>query len=192
MSGSVEFLKRKEIIITPVDDGFFKIREFKIASDLEITPPLIIKELIKSRHFLWKETYKESVIAIVKGKEEIIDWNFHGLYRADKLSVKLFNENSFIQLKNNFFEGIHKNMADPLTIIDIIQELDRLNSSESTFYLLTLAKEEKEEYRHPWSIFDTYVSGLKINNSHKEIWLIEFGLEKKRTEIAQKNKIFGN
>jgi hypothetical protein len=57
---------------------------------------------MKTPFFCWQEEYHNEVRVTVNHQEQIVDWNFHGLYDIKKIRAEHFEKISAIEFVERF------------------------------------------------------------------------------------------
>lgn len=123
------------------------------------------------RFFSWNEEFRNEVsVGDASGKEHTVDWNFHGLFDIKKLKPEHFKEVEFKKFFQCFRGTIELEMEFCSDEMEAV--LNSLFDAESDYYILSGLD---MSYKHPWTVFDYFLSGFKLSQQNHTITLIEVG-----------------
>lgn len=150
--------------------GYFLVREFQY--DKETLNP--VAEFMKTKYFSWKEEFRNEINVTVNNKEQIVDWNFHGLYDINKLQPEHFKKVKASNFKERFKEVFLSEIGIDKNLKKAHENLNALTDSDSDFYLI---KNLSEDLKHEWTVFTFFLSGFKISMDKKVLTAVECGLD---------------
>jgi hypothetical protein len=166
----MKFSKTSEIVVRPEEPSYFMIREFHYDHG-SVNP---IADFMKTPFFCWQEEYRNEVRASVNYQEQIVDWNFHGLYDIKKIRPEHFERITAIDFVERFKSFIRTEIGFDPQLSEIETRLNKLVDLKSEFYII---KELTDDFYHDWTVFDFFLSGFKITPDDSILTLVEFGLD---------------
>lgn len=167
----MKFSKTSEQIIRFENySGHLLIREFKY--DDQTLDPIV--EFMKTRFFSWKEEFRNEVSVHVHQDRHIVDWNFHGLYDIKKLRPTDFTPLTAVDFVQRFMDVLQIEIGLDANMTEAKESLHQLIDLHSIFYVL---RNLPDQYLHPWSVYDFFLSGFKVSKSYNTLIAIECGLD---------------
>ena len=106
--------------------------------------------------------------------DQLVDWNFHGLYDIKKLRPEHFIKLTAMDFVDRFVETLRAEVATDKNLSKAQERLNQLIDLKSDFYVL---QNLPREFKHDWTVFDFFRSGFKVTKGSNRITAIECGLD---------------
>ena len=171
MHFEMKFAKLKEEVIRFENfRGYLLIREFQY--DAKTNKP--ISDFMCTRFFSWKEEFRNEVSVSVNNVDQLVDWNFHGLYDIKKLRPEHFIKLIATEFVDRFIKTIQTEIVMDENLSKAQERLNQLIDLKSDFYVL---QNLSSEFKHDWTVFNFFLSGFKVSIDFNRLIAIECGLD---------------
>lgn len=160
----------EEVIRFENFNGYFLIREFQF--DEQTNTPIV--DFMSTRFFSWQEEFRNEVNVTVNRVDQLVDWNFHGLYDIKKLRPEHFIKLTAIDFVDRFVETLQAEIVADKNLSKAQERLNQLIDLKSDFYVI---QNLPREFKHDWTVFDFFLSGFKVSKDLNRLIAIECGLD---------------
>lgn len=155
--------------------GWLSITKYRYPTNLdEFTCTDLLQQFIQSKYFIWQEEFRNSVAININGLERTVDWNFHGLYDAKKLSLSCFDKIDYSEFEKRVTDFIFQEIGTTGQLDKVHNLISQLNNDGNIFYII---QDLPNDYLHEWSVFDFFMSALIFNEADNTITLLEIGYD---------------